>query len=47
MPDAPDNDKSGKKSNLPLGGHEVQYVLVAGLIGAILLLILLVIFMQY
>ena len=47
MPDAPDNDKSGKKSNLPLGGYEVHHVLVASLIGAILLLILLVIFMQY
>ena len=43
----PTTINSGKKSDLPIGGHEVQYVLVAGLIGAILLLILLVIFMQY
>jgi hypothetical protein len=42
MPDAPD-----KKSNLPLGGFEVQHILVASLIGAIMLLILLVIYMQY
>jgi hypothetical protein len=44
MSSAPDND--GKKSNPP-SGHELQYVLAAGLIGAVLLLILLVIFLQY
>ena len=47
MPNAPDDDKSGEKSNPPLGGYEVQHILVASLIGAILLLILFVIFMQY
>ncbi len=47
MPNSPNNDNRGKKSQAQLGGHEVQYVLVAGLIGAILLLILLVVFIQY
>jgi hypothetical protein len=47
MPNAPNNDNGGTKSPVQLGGHEVQYVLVASLIGAILLLILLVVLIQY
>ena len=47
MPNAPNNDNGGKTSHVQLGGQEVQRVLVASLIGAILLLILLVVFIQY